>query len=346
MRMRVGGIILLMLPLMVTAEGPRTNYGKPDFSGFYDVATMTPLQRPSAAGDKKSMTREDAQAAAKQKAQGLAFANRDSDPERGAPPAGGDGSRGAAGNVGGYNAFWIANGDSNFAVDGEFRTSIIYDPANGRQPARTQESRDRLRRIYGGFRQNSGEAWWLEVEGPGPYDNPESRTLSDRCLLGFGSTSGPPALPTLYNNFKRIVQTEQHVMILNEMVHDARVVRMDSEHVHQDIRNSMGDSIGWWEDDTLVIDTTNFNDRPGLGGASRNLHVIERLSRTKDGTLLYGFTVDDPDTWVASWSGEYTWPEADGIVYEYACHEGNIAMGNILRGARLLESEHKSAKAR
>ena len=157
--------------------------------------------------------------------------------------------------------------------------------------------------------------------------------------MGFGSTSGPPMLPVLYNNLKKIVQTADHVMILVELVHDARIVRMNQEHAPPEIRKWLGDSVGHWDGDTLVVDTTNFSDKPGLRQASRNLHVVERFTRVDDETLLYQFTVDDPTVWTAPWSGEYVWPASDDRVYEYACHEANYALGGILRGARLLEAE-------
>ena len=183
-------------------------------------------------------------------------------------------------------------------------------------------------------------AWWIkEGVSPGPYDDPEMRPLAERCLLAFGSSGGPPMLPVLYNNLKKIVQTPDTVMILVEMVHDARIIRMNAEHAPDDIRKWLGDSVGHWEDDTLVVDTTNFTDKPALGGASRNLHVVERFSRLEDGSLLYGFTVDDPTVWTKPWSGEYTWRPTPERIYEYACHEGNYSFGGILRGARLLEEE-------
>ena len=146
-------------------------------------------------------------------------------------------------------------------------------------------------------------------------------------------------LPVLYNNLKRIVQTEEHVMILVEMVHDARIIRMNSEHAPPDVRSWLGDSVGRWEGDTLVVDTTNFTDRPALSGASRNLHVVERFKRVDEDTLLYSFTVDDPTVWTAPWSGEYVWPSTETRVYEYACHEANYSFGGILRGARILEAD-------
>ena len=212
--------------------------------------------------------------------------------------------------MGGYNTFWIDRGTGAFQIDGQWRTSIITSPQNGRRPPLTPTARAaRVERAVF-FRPNTGTAWWLEtdLDAPGPYDDPELRPLAERCLLGFGSTSGPPMLPVLYNNLKKIVQTEDHVMILAEMVHDARIVRMNQDHAPPEIRSWLGDSVGHWEGDTLVVDTTNFTDSPGLGGASRELHVIERFTRTDRDVLLYRFTVDDPTVWTEPWSGEYVWP--------------------------------------
>ena len=322
------------------AEIPKTPSGRPDLSGTYDIATLTPLQRPQKYGDKLSLTDEEAAAIARQRAEYLASRNAASDPDREAPPEGGDGSTGAAGNVGGYNAFWIDSGSGAFKIDGTWRTSIITDPKNGRRPEMTPEAKRRAAARAKMFRPNKGEAWWIK-EGidPGPYDDPELRPLAERCLLGFGSTGGPPMLPVLYNNLKRIVQTDDHVLILVEMVHDARIVRMNEEHAPPDVRKWLGDSVGHWEGDTLVVDTTNFTDRPALSGASRNLHVVERFKRIDADTLLYSFTVEDPTVWTKPWSGEFVWPATDSRVYEYACHEANYSFGGILRGARILESE-------
>jgi len=311
----------------------------PDLSGTYDIATITPLERPEQFGDKLILTPEMARAAEERVAAEKAARNQASDPDRTAPPAGGDGSAGAAGNVGGYNTFWIDNGENAIRIDGQYRTSIITQPANGRRPAMTPDGSKRAAARRAFFRPNKGEAWWLEMDGPGPYDDPESRTLSDRCLLGFGSTGGPPMLPVLYNNLKRIVQTPDHVMILVEMVHDARIIRLNSEHADPSIRRWLGDSIGWWEGDTLVVDTTNFTDNPALGLATRDLHVVERFKRIDEQTLLYSFTVEDPNVWTEPWGGEYPWPASENQVYEYACHEANYAMEGILKGARILEAE-------
>ncbi|HEY5645716.1 MAG TPA: hypothetical protein VIS76_07240 [Pseudomonadales bacterium] len=330
---------LLFASAGYAGELPRTKDGLPDLSGTYDIATITPLERPRELGENLILTPELAQAAERRVAALKAERNQSSDPNRGAPPAGGDGSSGAAGNVGGYNTFWIDNGDNAIRIDGRYRTSIITDPADGRRPAMTAAAQQRFQQRMAMFRENTGEAWWVGTSAPWPYDGPESRTLSDRCLLGFGSTGGPPMLPVLYNNVKRIVQTPDYVMILVEMVHDARIVRLNSEHADPSIRKWMGDSIGWWEGDTLVVDTTNFTDSPALGLATRDLHVVERFRRIDADTLLYSFTVDDPNTWTRPWSGEYPWPSTPDRLYEYACHEGNYAMEGMLKGARILEAE-------
>ena len=337
------------------ADIPRTPDGRPDLSGTYDTATLTPLQRPARFGNRLSLTDEEAAAIAAGEPAALAGSfgiptdrNDVKAPPREAPPVGGDGSTGAAGNVGGYNTFWMDRGNAAFQIDGEWRTSIITSPENGRRPAMTPEARQRFAAAFAPFlRPNTGTAWWVLENGPdapGPYDDPELRPLSERCLLGFGSTAGPPMLPVLYNNLKRIVQTDDHVLIFVEMVHDARIVRMNQTHVAPEIRSWLGDAVGHWQGDTLVVDTTNFTDTPGLGGASRNLHVVERFTRIDARTLRYQFTVDDPTVWTQPWSGEYVWPATDTRVYEYACHEANYSLGGILRGARLLEAEAGGAR--
>jgi hypothetical protein len=162
-------------------------------------------------------------------------------------------------------------------------------------------------------------------------------------LLGF--SAGPPSLPGPYNNFKRIIQTEDHIVILLEMVHDARIIRLNSTHTPADHRKWLGDSIGYWEGDTLVVETTNFREYTGLYGGDENLHLVERFNRLEDGNLRYNFTVNDPTAWTSPWGGEFVWKQSDEKVYEYACHEGNYAMGNILRGARLLEAEELARRA-
>ena len=338
-------MLTLIAVSLLVADLPRTASGHPDLSGMYDIATLTPLTRPSGLGDRLSFTDAEAKALAQATAARMAATNQASDPNRAAPPAGGDGSEGPAGNVGGYNTVWTDIGTGAFKIDGQYRTSIIVDPVNGRVPPMTPEARAKgaTRAKYN--RPNRGDAFWI-TEGivPGPYDDPELRPTAERCLLAFGASAGPPALPVMYNNLKQIVQTKDHVMILNEMVHDARVIRLNSQHEPPEIRRWLGDSIGHWEGDTLVIDTTNFNDQPALGSADRNLHVIERFTRVDAKTLRYKFTVDDPTVWTKPWTGEIVWPATDARMYEYACHEGNYSFAGILRGARRLEAEALAKK--
>jgi hypothetical protein len=323
---------------------PRLADGHPDLQGMYDLATITPVERPGGApaAYSKEEARKIEAAAAKQRAQG----DQAIDGNRTAPPKGGDGSVGAAGNVGGYNTGWLDPGSILTVVDGQSRSSIVIDPPDGRVPAMTPAARQRatsalLRARPTSDTQESNDPG-LE-KAPGAYDDPERRPLGERCLLGFGSTSGPPALPDyFYNNLHQIVQTPNAVMILTEMVHDARVIRMNAQHLPKSIRLWMGDSVGHWEGDTLVVDTTNFTNKTRFRGSTENLHVVERFTRVDDKTLLYRFTIDDPETWSKPWTGEYTWPATDGKIYEYACHEGNYALTDILKGARLREKEAES----
>lgn len=328
-------------PAGATAQGPRTADGKPDFSGVYDITTLTPVMRPPSLAARKSLTDEEAQKQAKAMADQMAKLNQPTDPNRPAPPKGGDGSEGAAGNVGGYNGVFVDYGSSAFKLDGQFRTSIIVDPPNGRMPAMTPEAMKKAASRMRRERANRGDAWWVKENiTPGPYDDPELRPMAERCIMSFGQSATTPMLPNyFYNNLKQIVQSKDTIMILNEMIHDARIIRMNAQHEPPEIRRWMGDSVGHWEGDTLVIDTTNFNDTPALAMADRNLHVIERISRIDAKTLLYQFTIDDPTVWTAKWTGEMPWPATDARIYEYACHEGNYSFANILKGARLLEAE-------
>ena len=323
---------------------PRLADGHPDLQGTYDLATLTPLERP--AGAKAVLTAEEAAQLEKGVAAAIVAGDRPISGTRAAPPKGGDGSVGAAGNVGGYNTFWLDPGKTYSIVNGERRTSLIFDPPDGRVPALTPAARQRLAtaRVAPTSDTTQSNDPGLET-APGAYDDPERRPLGERCLLGFGSTSGPPALPNyFYNNLHKIVQTPTAVLILNEMVHDARIVRMNAEHLPKTVRKWMGDSIGHWEGDTLVVDTTNFTDKTRFRGASENLRVIERFTRVDARTLLYRFTIEDPTTWVAPWSGEYAWPATDELLYEYACHEANYALENVLRGARRREADAAASR--
>ena len=322
----------------------RTRDGHPDLQGTYDLATITPLERP--AGAKPTLTAEEAAKFEKGVAAQREAGGRPISADRAAPPKGGDGSTGPAGGVGGYNNFWLDPGSSFTVVDGERRTSLVVDPPDGKVPPLTPAARQRFAAArVARPTSDATESRDPGLEPPGSYDDPEQRPLGERCLLGFGSTSGPPALPDyFYNNLHQIVQTPQYVMILTEMVHDARIIRMNAEHLPKTIRKWMGDSVGRWEGDTLVVDTTNFTDKTRFRAATENLHVVERFTRVAPNALLYRFTVEDPDTWAKPWTGEYTWPATDALIYEYACHESNYALENILRGARRRETDEAAQK--
>ena len=339
-------LLVLMATLAwssASADVPRTMSGKPDLSGYYDGGTLTPLERPRNLGEQAYMTADEAEGIGS----GTEFLQdgRSNDPNRPPPAKGGDGINAfGAGNVGGYNAFWLDPGSGVVPIDGKYATSIVYDPPNGRQPRMTMRGMAKMADNFSSFSHNNdGTASWLDKDGPGPFDGPEELALAERCLLGF--SAGPPMLPGVYNNYKRIVQTEDHVMILLEMVHDARIVRMKADHAPEETRRWLGDAVGRWEGDTLVVETTNFREDTGLYGGDANLHLVERFTLLEDGNLLYDFTVNDPTIWVAPWSGKYVWKKSEQPVYEYACHEGNYSMFGILKGARRMEREELARRA-
>jgi hypothetical protein len=310
---------------------PRTPDGHPDLQGTWTNGTITPLERPD--GSRVTLTKEEVDRLEKGVEDRARRLDEPSDPNRPAPPKGGDGSTGAAGNVGGYNNFWLDPGDRVAVVNGEWRSSLIVDPADGRVPALTEEARQR----------NAARA--AELRGLGQYDHPELRPLGERCIMSFGSNAGPPMLPNyFYNNNYQIVQTRDHVMILVEMVHDVRIIRMGGERLPSHLRPWMGDSIGRWEGDTLVVETTNFHPLQRFRSASESLKVIERFTRVSADTILYKFTIDDPSTFTRPWSGEVPFNRIDDLIYEYACHEANYALSNILSGERAREREQMKKK--
>jgi hypothetical protein len=241
----------------------------------------------------------------------------------------------AGGNVGGYNGFWLDPGNQVIRIDGVPRSSIIVDPADGRIPALTDAGKQRMAE-HMGLAKKFGE-----------FDGPEMRSLSDRCLTSFGSNLGPPMLANyFYNNNYTIVQTPDHVMIMTEMVHDARIIRLGAtKHAPPQVHPWFGDSIGHWEGDTLVVETTNINptqlaQSSPLGpyrGASDKLKVTERFTRTGPDVLNYKFTVEDPATLTAPYSGELPFNRMNEPIYEYACAEGNYALPGMLAGARQQE---------
>jgi hypothetical protein len=293
---------------------PRTPDGHPDLQGIWTNATITPMERPAALANKPTLTDAEAKALEQNSAKELA----DLDGKSEGPLLAAAGSSG----TGGYNVLFIDRGSEFARVDGVKRTSLIVDPPDGKVPPMTDAARQRIGAMM-----------------RGSYDSVKTRPLAERCLLGFGSTSGPPMLPVLYNNNYQIVQTPDAVMILVEMVHDARIVRMNGTHAPASVRQWLGDSIGHWEGDTLVVDTTNFTDQTRFRGSSQNLHVIERFTRTGPETILYRVTIDDPSTFSKQWTMEYPFTAAEGPIYEYACHEGNYSLTDILGGARKAETE-------
>ncbi|MET0535890.1 MAG: hypothetical protein ABW171_16860, partial [Steroidobacter sp.] len=242
------------------------------------------------------------------------------------------------GGVGGYNVFWFDPANKVALVNGERRSSLITSPANGQVPTLSEKGQERLT-ARTARQQNAG------------FDGPEVRALGERCILGFGSNSGPPMLPVMYNSNYQIVQTPTAVMIHVEMVHDARIIRLGGTHPPEHVRKWMGDSIGRWEGDTLVVETTNFNPAQPIQigqtatyrsiPVSPKLKVTERFTRTEEQTIHYEFTVEDPDTFSTPWQGEIPFHSSGQPIYEYACHEGNYALPGILAGAR---EEEKSAK--
>jgi hypothetical protein len=293
---------------------PRTPDGHPDLQGIWTNATITPLERPAAMAGKATLT--DAEAAELEKKGAEELAKVDGASEH--PLLAAAGSNG----TGGYNVLFIDRGTEFARVDGVKRTSLVVDPPDGKVPPMKPEARQRVG--SGGF---------------GGLNSVKDRPLAERCLLGFGSTSGPPMLPVLYNNNYQIVQTADNVMILVEMVHDVRIIRINGTHPAPDVRQWLGDSIGHWEGDSLIVDTTNFTSRTRFRGSSENLHLIERFTRTAADTILYRATIDDPATFTRQWALEYPFVATTGPIYEYACHEGNYSLTDILGGARKADAE-------
>jgi hypothetical protein len=296
----------------------RTPDGQIDLEGVWDFSTITPLERPSGLGDKQTFT--DAEAANFEREENLRQ-NRDLiDPKKG-------GGQYLPGSVIPYNEFWYERGSK---IVGTRRTSLIVDPLDGRIPPLTPEAAKRLDAQAAAARD--------EQLGLVRADSPESRSLADRCILGFNA--GPPMTPGAYNNYVRISQAPGLLTLVVEMVHDARVIPVDgSPHLPAGIRQYKGDSRGRWEGRTLVIDTTNFLRETSFRGSSANLHLVERLTRVDADTLLYEFTVEDPKTWTRPWTAAVPMRRVDAPMYEYACHEGNYALRNILSGARAQEKE-------
>lgn len=307
----IGAALLFCTQSLLAQQSdiPRTAYGHPDLQGIYTYRTLTPLNRPVELADKEVLTPEEAR-------EWQAYENRrqnrdliiDSVGGAGYPPG-----------VISYNEFWYERGSETVA---DRRTSLVYDPPNGRVPALNEIGQERAR---------------IRAENRRLSFGPEARTLADRCLRSNGA--GPPLVPGSYNNNIQIVQTPDHVMILNEMVHRARIIPFADEHQERNIRRWDGDSIARWEGDTLVISTRHFFYDDNPRGLSTEAVVEERISRLDGSTLDYDFTVSDPRSWDESWSARFPLRQIEDPIYEYACHEGNHGLPGILAGWRRYEVE-------
>jgi hypothetical protein len=306
-------------------RAPRTADGHPDLQGMWTSATITPLERPDEFGERRALTVEEAARLENAEASLVSNSAKPTDLNKQLPGDCKDFGRGC-----GYNNFWLDRGSQVVTIDGEKRTSLLIDPPNGKIPPLTVERREHMAARAQQLRQN--------------FDGPEARPLGERCLLAFGSSSGPPMLPVLYNNHYQIVQSKDAVMILVEMVHDARIVRLGGKHVAGNVRKWMGDSIGRWEGETLVVETTRFTDYESFRGATGDVRVIERFTRVAPDRIHYRFTVEDPKAFTRAFTGELPLYRTDDPIYEYACHEGNYALRGILAGAREQEKGNPNAR--
>jgi len=311
-------------PTAAAAKGskwtpPRQPDGHPDLSGYWSNNTATPFERPVALGAKEFYTAADAKAlenASRERTQANDRQKIDRPNE-----------------IGSYNAVFLEDG--RFAL-ANMRTSIITEPKDGRIPRLTPEAQKKF----------DADQEYHKLH---PHDGPEDMTTIERCITWI--SSGPPMLPTFYNNNYQLIQSRDHVMIVAEMIHDARIIPLDSRP-HENLPQWMGDPRAHWEGDTLVVETINFNGRRGWfgtpmtegGGGKRpdqKMKVTERFTRTAPDILLYQFTVDDPGMFTQPWSGEIPMRAEKGPIYEYACHEGNYGMANILSEARAGEKESR-----
>ena len=325
---------LLLTPAAALAQ----DAGRPDLEGVWTNASRTPLSRPQGI-DRLVVTAEEAsRIVAEMAIAGISAENIEAgpaiDPETGAPPAGAQdfGLRG-------YNLFWVDPGSTLAYVKGEFRTSLIVDPPSGRIPRLEVPLVDLGRNNYG----------YRYLTGIGDASGPEAIPISERCLIGFGNTAGPGMMGTLYNSSYQFVQTDDYVVISVEMAHDARIVPIfdSAEEARANLRPEphqpwFGDSRGWYEDDTLVVETVNINALQISESSvpiSSDGRIVERFTRYSDTEIVYTFTVEDDNLYSQPWTAELSYHAMDGNLYEYACHEGNYSMAGILAGARIQEVE-------
>lgn len=289
---------------------PKTADGKPDLSGIWTNVTITPLERPADLAGKATFTPAEAAAYEKKMVSENNADRRDLPPEADVGKA--------------YNDAWWDRGTK---VVGTLQTSLIVDPPDGKIPPLTPEAQKRVAAARAEARLH-------------PSDGPEDRLLSERCLNW--PTAGPPMLPSFYNNNYQIYQGPGYVAIDIEMIHDVRIIPTDGRpHLPPEIRLWLGDSRGHWEGNTLVVDTTNFTDKTRFRGSTQNMHLTEKFTRMDPDTILYEFTVSDPETFTKPWTARIPMRKSKGPIYEYACHEGNYAMTGILGGAREAEKNAK-----
>jgi hypothetical protein len=317
-------VTLAPVPADAQSEAPmRRPDGQPDISGMFTFRTLTPYQRPEQFEDQETLT---AEAAAAFEASERTRQNRDLfDPEAGARSAGYQPR--SEGGVLSYNEFWYERG---IDLTDDKRTSLIVDPPNGRLPARVPGA--------SAPREQSEEA--EDERNAARYDSYTSRSMFDRCVMGFNA--GPPMSSGAYNNNVMIFQTADHVVILNEMVHNARIIPIDDVDKPPFMQLS-GVSRGHWEGDTMVVETDQFRGGESRG-TSPNKHLVERFTRVNGDRIVYEYTVTDPTVYTAPFTVMMPFRRTDGPLFEYACHEGNIGMHGILAGARELEKQGRQLR--
>ena len=312
---------------------PRTPDGKPDLEGFYTNASLTPMMRPKAMGDKLFYTPQEAESLGRKNTPGCVTNCATQDTRIG--DASTDLSRAY------NNAFF----DRGSQLAPTLQTSIIVDPPDGRMPPRTAAAMKQMMQERAEVKEKCADptrACQPGYDGKGLdlADKPTDFSLMSRCIKW--QTSGPPMLPAIYDSNYHIIQNRDYVMIQVEGGRDVRIIPLDGRpHVPSNIRLWLGDSRGHWEGDTLVVDTTNFNDEGGAPGSGKNMHVVERFTRVAPDVLLYEFTVDNPAAFTRPYTGIIPMTAIKGPIYEYACNEGNYGMMDILRGARREEKKRE-----
>lgn len=323
---------------------PRLKIGQPDLQGFWTNTTLTKMTRPAGVGSlvyTEEQVKELEQAMVEEIEEGNAPTAKDAPAEYVIPKNIKPEYLAGGGATGGYNRFWIDPGNHVMRVNGQPRSSVLTTP-NGQPPARKAGAVTPPAPETPGFVKLLGDS---PTPRGGSFDNPESRA-TERCIISFGRNAGPPMFANgFYNNSYQVVQSPDAIVIATEMVHDARIIRLNAKHRTDGLRPYFGDSIGWFEGDTLVVETTNIPQSQQFMGSWKDLKVTERFKRVADDRLYYGFTVEDPTLWDAPWGGEYEFAALNGSMYEYACHEGNYAMHGILAGARVQEAKAAAAAA-